>query len=132
MKRLILIESGEKYQFNTLEELIECIIDKEYYKMTINERKHKMELKAYANCLNSKVEIVDEIEPNMLLDGKFVILDEKTYVFSLLILDKIILLENIESNIFTEDLEKSNLSDNYIIVNNFAKDLLRVYLSKRE
>ena len=46
LKNLILIENGEKYQFDKLEELVEAIIDKNYYKMTKEEKQKKLELKA--------------------------------------------------------------------------------------
>ena len=131
MKRLILIESGEKYQFDTLEELVKVVIDKNYYEMTNEEKKEKMELKAFANCLQKKIEIVKDIEKGIEFDGKFIIFDEITYVFSLLLLGKVMLLESTESNIFTMDLDKGNISDNYIIVNHFAKDLLRKYIDKK-
>ena len=47
-----------------------------------------------------------------------------TYILSLSIINKFMLLENIDSNIFTKELDKSQMDGNYIIVNKFAKELL--------
>ena len=128
MKDLILIEGNEKYQFDTLEELIETIIHKKYYEMSENEKKEKLELKAFANCMQENIDIVSKVEELSSIDGKFIIQDEITYVLSLLLLNKDMLLERTNSNIFTKNLDKSNISDNYIIVNHYAKDLLKKYL----
>lgn len=110
LKNLILIENNEKYQFDTLEELVETIVDNDYYKLGDNEKKEKLKLKAFANSFG-KEEMVD-------------ITNEIKYILSLLILNKFTILENINSNIFTKDMNKSNLDGNYIIVNKFAKELL--------
>lgn len=62
------------------------------------------------------------------IENKFIIKDEITYVLSLLITNKIILLERIDSNIYTANINKSEMKDNYVIVNKFAKELLKIYL----
>ena len=128
MKDLILIEGNEKYQFDTLEELIETIIHNKYYEMSENVKKEQLELKAFANCMQENVDIVSNGEKLTSIDGKFIIQDEITYVLSLLLLNKVMLLERTNSNIFTKNLDKSNISDNYIIVNHYAEDLLKKYL----
>lgn len=128
MKDLILIEGNEKYQFDTLEELIETIIHKQYYEMSENVKKEQVELKAFANCMQENIDIVSKGEKLTSIDGKFIIHDEVTYVLSLLLLNKVMLLERTNSNIFTKNLDKTNISDNYIIVNHHAKDLLKKYL----
>jgi len=128
MKDLILIEGNEKYQFDTLEELIETIIHNKYYEMSENVKKEQLELKAFANCMQENVDIVSKGEKLTSIDGKFIIQDEITYVLSLLLLNKVMLLERTNSNIFTKNLDKSNISDNYIIVNHYAEDLLKKYL----
>lgn len=126
MKNLILIENGEKYQFDTIKELVEAIIDKNYYQMSEKEKKEKLELKAYANCIQDKIIKKEEIDIN----SKFVLKDEITYIYSLLNLEKIMLLENINADILTKDLDKTNLEGNYIIVNKFSKELLKKYLER--
>ena len=58
------------------------------------------------------------------------IYDEITYILSLVILNRFILLEKKDSDIFTKNLDKSSMSDNYIILNTFAKKLLKEYIEK--
>ena len=53
-----------------------------------------------------------------------------TYILSLLTTNNVILLERIDSNVFTQNLDKSKFNNNYVIVNKFAKELLKKYLSK--
>jgi len=127
-KKLVLIEAGEKYQFDTLEEMVRLIIDKDYYELSTEEKKVKLELKAFANCVPNKYEIVKEINGSMMIDGRFIAVDEVTYIYSLLILNKVMILESTSSDILTRDLDKSEIADNYIIVNHFAKELLNKYL----
>ena len=131
MKNLILIEAGKKYQFDTIEELIECIIDKDYYKMSSSEKIEKMKLKAFANCLQTDIDIVSEFKKDIEIAKKFFIIDEITYIYSLLLLNKIILLESTDSNMLTKWLDKSEIKDNYIIINHFAKELLLSYFERR-
>lgn len=47
-----------------------------------------------------------------------------TYIMSLLLTNKIVLLEKVNSNIFTKDIDKTNIEKNYLVVNNFSKEIL--------
>ena len=130
LKKLILIEDGEKYQFDTLDELVRLIIDKDYYEMPKEERQKKLELKAFANCMQEKIEIVTKLNEEINIDGKFVAVDEISYIYSLLLLNKVMILESTNSNFLTAKLNKSKISENYIIVNHFAKELLNKHLGR--
>ena len=127
LKNLIIIEDGQEYQFDTIEDIVKNLIDENYYNMTNEEKTNAMKIKALANCINNKMELAEEDTDN--IDNKFIIKDEITYILSLLKTNSIILLENKDSNNLTRDIDKSNMEDNYIIVNNFATDLLNNYLS---
>lgn len=131
LKKLILIEDDDKYQFDTLEELVCLIIDKNYYQMTEEEKKKKLELKAFANCMQEKIEIITNLDGELKTDGKFVAVDEISYIYSLLLLDKVTILESTDSNILTAKLDKSKITKNYIIVNHFSKELLNKYLERK-
>lgn len=131
MKKLILIEGNDKYQFDALEEMVRFIIDDKYYEMSRLEKKKLLDMKAFASSLPYKVNIIDRLKKDELIEGKFIIYDEITYILSLLLLNKVTLLESTDSNIFTEYLDKSNISDNYIIVNRFAKELLSSYMANK-
>ena len=129
LSKIIIIENDNKVQCDSEEEVIKLLIDKRYYELSEKEKLEKIEMKAIANCINNSFEIVENVNSKD-LENKFVIKDETTYVLSLLIINKIILLERIDSNIYTSSIDKSNMKDNYIIVNKFAKELLKNYLEK--
>ena len=129
LSKIIIIENDNKVQCDSEEEVIKLLIDKRYYELSEKEKLEKREMKAIANCINNSFEIVENVNSKD-LENKFVIKDETTYVLSLLIINKIILLERIDSNIYTSSIDKSNMKDNYIIANKFAKELLKNYLEK--
>lgn len=134
LKNIVVIENDLSIQCDTLEELVKLLIDEKYYEMTEIKKIERMEMKALANCINNKMEIIKEQDINEQenLDNKFIIKDEFTYILSLLQTNKIILLERKDASILTKDLEKDNIKDNYIIVNTFAKELLIKYLKQNK
>lgn len=127
LKNLIIIENGVEEQCDTLEELVKLLIDEKFYDMSDDEKLEKMKMKALANTLNYKMEITTEVLDNN-IEGKFVIKDEITYILSLISTNKLMLLERIDANIFAKDLNKENMTNNYIIINKFSKELLAKYL----
>ena len=130
LKKIIIIENNNKVQCDTEEEAIKILIDNKYYELNEKEKFEQREIKALANCINNNMKVVKDIDLNKEnIDNKFIIKDEKTYIYSLLITNNIMLLERIDSNIYTNKIKKDNIKDNYIIVNKFAKDLLKNYLA---
>ena len=127
LSKIIIIENDNKVQCDSEEEVIKLLIDKRYYELSEKEKSEKREIKALANCINNKMQIVEDADSED-IENKFIIKDEITYVLSLLITNKIILLERIDSNIYTANINKSEMKDNYVIVNKFAKELLKIYL----
>ena len=127
LSKIIIIENDNKVQCDSEEEVIKLLIDKRYYELSEKEKLEKREIKALANCINNKMQIVEDADSED-IENKFIIKDEITYVLSLLITNKIILLERIDSNISTANINKSEMKDNYVIVNKFAKELLKIYL----
>ena len=132
LKKIILIENDKEYQCDTIEEVVEMLIDKNYYNLSNEEQLNKMKMKGIANCLANKMEVIEDnqITDGEDIEGKFIIKDEMTYILSLLITNNVMLLERIDSAIFTNGLDKSKFDNNYIIVNKFAKELLKNYLGK--
>jgi hypothetical protein len=130
LNNLIAIEKKNDYQCNTINELVKKLIDEKYYELTLEQRKNKMKMLAMANTLNKKMEIVDNCSCDN-INGKFIIKDEFTYILSLLICGNIVLLEKKESNVFIKDTNVPESKDNYIIVNKFAKDILKSYLKEQ-
>ncbi len=130
LNNLIAIEKKNDYQCNTINELVKKLIDEKYYELTLEQRKNKMKMLAMANTLNKKMEIVDDCSCDN-INGKFIIKDEFTYILSLLMCGNIVLLEKKESNVFIKYTNVPESKDNYIIVNKFAKDILKSYLKEQ-
>ena len=121
LKKLIAIENGESYQYDTLEDLVKDLIDENFYNMQQNEKVEIMQKKAVANSFKSleDIGIIDKIE------------DELTYILYLLTTNNVVLLEHKETEIFTKDIDKTELEDNYIIVNSFAEELLNKRINSK-
>lgn len=135
LKKLIFIENNKSYQFNEEVELIEFLMGTGYYTQTSKDKIRQMKLNALAKCLGTKLKIIEiNKQESDLIDvkGKFLIYDEKTYVLSLLLTGRGMLLERKDSNIYTEKIDKKQIADNYIIVNTFAERLLDAYINQKD
>lgn len=134
LKKLIVIENEKKYQFSKETELLQFLLGPNYYMQSKKEQIEQMEINALIKCKGTNLQImkINEENDKKMIDikNKFIIYDEKTYIFSLLLTNKIILLESIDSNIFTSQIDKTNIKENYIIVNKFAEELLNKYINK--
>ncbi len=135
LKKLLLIEGRKKFQFDEEKELIEHLLGKNYYKLTKKEQMKLMSINAFFKVVGTKMKVdtlskTKEELKNMNFENTFVVYDEKTYILSLLIADRAMLLESTTSNIYTDGLDKSEIKENYIIVNKFAQELLINYIKK--
>lgn len=130
LKKLIIIEGDVDYQCDSITDIIKKIIDENYYNYSNEEKKNKLNMLAIANCLGDKIEILDNINNVKELGKTIIIKDEITYFLSLLMINKMVLLERIDANLFMKKIDKSNFTDNYIIVNKYAKQLLLDYLNE--
>ena len=118
LKKLIIIEGKNEFQTDNLEDIVKVLIDRNYYELDQEKKLEKIRIKALANTLGNseKQSIITK--------------DEITYILSLLNTNKVTLLERKDANIFTKDLDKTNIKGNYIIINKFAKELLDNYINK--
>ena len=130
LKKLIIIENGESFQYDSLEELVKDLISENYYNMSKNEKKDIITKKAWANFVHYNSRELNQNGDLSNIDDIFVLDDEITYILSLLTTNNIILLEEKNSNILTKYLDKSHFEDNYIVVNTYAKELLEKYMKK--
>lgn len=135
LKKLLLIEGGKRFQFDEEKELIEYLLGKNYYKLTKKEQMKLMSINAFFKVTGTKMKVDTLSKPkeelkNMNFENTFVVYDEKTYILSLLIADRAMLLESTASNIYTDGLDKSEIKENYIIVNKFAQELLIEYIKE--
>ena len=132
MEKLIVIEGKEKYQYIDLKSLVQSFINSNYYNMREKEKQNELEKKAIANTIQSNIKIIkiNSTKRNFEKD-EFVINNEITYILSLLRFNKIVLLEKIDANIFGRYIDKTNLSNNYIILNKFADEILEKYINNK-
>ena len=129
MENLIVIEGKEKYQYNDIESLIKGFINERYYNMSETEQKNELEKKAIANTIQDNIKIYNMGSKAQNYDKEaFILYDEITYILSMLKFNKIILLEKTNANIFGKYINKENITDNYIIVNKFANEIIQKYL----
>lgn len=129
MENLIVIEGKEKYKYNDIESLIKGFINERYYNMSETEQKNELEKKAIANTIQDNIKIYNTESKAQNYDKEaFIVYDEITYILSMLKFNKIILLEKTNANIFGKYINKENITDNYIIVNKFANEIIQKYL----
>lgn len=129
MENLIVIEGKEKYKYNDIKSLIKGFINERYYNMSETEQKNELEKKAIANTIQDNIKIYNMGSKVQNYDKEaFIVYDEITYILSMLKFNKIILLEKTNANIFGKYINKENITDNYIIVNKFANEIIQKYL----
>ena len=135
MKKLIASFNNQFYEFDSLPELISIIFGNEYQNLSEKEKFIKRYEIAFpiSKLLNipiahTKLGTIGEfykiLTKEVDIKNSFVIDSEITFILSLCKFEKILLLENINSNIFINKLEDLNTKDNYIILNSFCDVLL--------
>lgn len=112
--KFIVMESGNTYSFSSLEDLVKSFLGDDYYELSDSDKKKRLELKAYANMLGMNSDISD-----------YVLFDEKAFIYSLLINTNIILFEKVGVNVFVDDVINDKKAGNYIVVNKYAKEMLK-------
>ena len=129
---IILIENENDIKCDTKEQVVKILLGEDYYNLSEEDKVERMEIRAIANSINNpKIRIIKKGEKIDSLENVFVIYDEITYIYSLLITNNITMLEKTKEEIFTKGLDKTELTKNYIIVNKFAKELLEKYLNTK-
>ena len=115
--KYIIMEDGVDVRCNTFREVVENLIDPNYYSLTDNQKKSAIKRKAMFNYLN---QIGQESKPPIVTD------DEYTYIFSLLRSDIVHLLERMDGRELTKDIDITG-DGNYVHVNCYAQELLDNY-----
>ena len=136
MEKLIVIEGRESYQYSNINNLIKNFINKDYFNMSVEERKNELEKKIMANTIQRNIKVV-KLENNMknFSHNAFVLYDEITYILSMLKFNIIILLERKDAEIFGKYINNENIKnneDNYIILNKFADEIMTNYLKSQK
>ena len=133
MKNLIVIEGERNYQYNNVQELVKDFIHPNYNEMSKGEQIKEIEKRAIANMVKENVQIVtmNKEQTIPIIKNKFVINDEYTYILSMLMYDKFVLLEEINANIFGKYMKQKPKKGNYIILNKFANEIMQKYLKDK-
>lgn len=134
LKKLIVIENQKNYQFSDEAEIVKFLLGSNYYMQSKQEQLEQMEINALIKCKGTDLQIMkikgEDNKKKINVKNRFIIYDEKTYILSLLLTNKIMLLESIDSNVFTGQLDKTKIKENYIIVNKFAEELLDKHINR--
>ncbi len=119
--KYIVVEGENDVKCESFEDVVKALVDERYYDMSEQARKDTLTRKAAANALNTRFLSNEKDLSDLVLD------DEVTYVLSLLKQGTVYLLENTSSRELTKDIDIPDTDKNYIVVNNFAEELLDNY-----
>ena len=125
MEKLIVIERTNHKGYESVESIIKDFVCDNYYEMTDEEKKKQLSLKAAANTMVSRTEVKETYDKDA-----FIIKDEVTYLLSLAKFNRILLLERMDANILCRGLDKTGYSENYVVVNKFADQLIKEHIGK--
>lgn len=134
LDKLIIIEDDKDYQYSTFEEIVKYLINENYYNLTKQEKENIIMKKAIENAIDKGLKIIknkNQIKEKD-LNKSFIIIDEMTVILSIIKdQSKIVLLEKKDSNIFNKYIKIPNNNDNYTIINTFATQVLKNYLTTK-
>lgn len=134
LDKLIIIEGDKDYQCSTFEEIVKYLINENYYNLTKQEKENIIMKKAIENAIDKGLKIIknkDQIKEKD-LNKSFIIIDKMTVILSIIKdQSKIVLLERKDSNIFNKYIKIPNNNDNYTIINTFATQVLKNYLTTK-
>lgn len=134
LDKLIIIEGDKDYQCSTFEEIVKYLINGNYYNLTKQEKENIIMKKAIENAIDKGLKIIknkNQIKEKD-LNKSFIIIDEMTVILSIIKdQSKIVLLEKKDSNIFNKYIKIPNNNDNYTIINTFATQVLKNYLTTK-
>ena len=119
--RYVLVEGEDDIKCNSFEDVVRALVDEKYYDMSENEKKEALKRKAAANTFNRGILTTEKDLSDFDLE------DEVTYVLSLLNQKSVYLLESAENRELTKDIDLPDDAKNYVVVNNFANEILDSY-----
>lgn len=134
LDKLIIIEGDKDYQYSTFEEIVKYLINENYYNLTKQEKENIIMKKAIENAIDKGLKIIKNKNQIKEKDSNksFIIIDEMTVILSIIKdQSKIVLLEKKDSNIFNKYIKIPNNNDNYTIINTFATQALKNYLTTK-
>ena len=101
MKKIIVIERNNSFQFDSIEDLVKGLLGDDYYNMNEIQKQEILKRKTFYNKINNKdISIAKNRNLYNNLNNKVFIDNEYTYILSLVSLDIIVLLERKDADIF--------------------------------
>ena len=136
MDPLVVIIQGQQFKLKNLNNLVASIFGKSYFDLSQEERLKVRYEKAHAiSQFHKYLPIVnteqgtygdnfDIVKKDYDFDNAFIIDDDYSYILSLCKINSFMLLEVRNSNIFTGLIDKSEIKDDLVVINHFAKEIL--------
>ena len=136
MDPLVVIIQGQQFKLKNLNNLVASIFGKSYFDLSQEERLKVRYEKAHAiSQFHKYLPIVnteqgtygdnfDIVKKDYDFEKAFIIDDDYSYILSLCKINSFMLLEVRNSNIFTGLIDKSEIKDDLVVINHFAKEIL--------
>nr|WP_288713261.1 hypothetical protein [uncultured Intestinibacter sp.] len=136
MDPLVVIIQGQQFKLKNLNNLVASIFGKSYFDLSQEERLKVRYEKAHAiSQFHEYLPIVnteqgtygdnfDIVKKDYDFENAFIIDDDYSYILSLCKINSFMLLEVRNSNIFTGLIDKSEIKDDLVVINHFAKEIL--------
>ena len=136
MDPLVVIIQGQQFKLKNLNNLVASIFGKSYFDLSQEERLKVRYEKAHAisqfhKCLpivnteqGTYGDNFDIVKKDYDFENAFIIDDDYSYILSLCKINSFMLLEVRNSNIFTGLIDKSEIKDDLVVINHFAKEIL--------
>ena len=132
----VVIIQGQQFKLKNLNNLVASIFGKSYFDLSQEERLKVRYEKAHAiSQFHKYLPIVnteqgtygynfDIVKKDYDFENAFIIDDDYSYILSLCKINSFMLLEVRNSNIFTGLIDKSEIKDDLVVINHFAKEIL--------
>ena len=136
MDPLVVIIQGQQFKLKNLNNLVASIFGKSYFDLSQEERLKVRYEKSHAiSQFHKYLPIVnteqgtygdnfDIVKKDYDFENAFIIDDDYSYILSLCKINSFMLLEVRNSNIFTGLIDKSEIKDDLVVINHFAKEIL--------
>ncbi|MBU5336145.1 hypothetical protein [Intestinibacter bartlettii] len=136
MEPLVVIIQGQQFKLKNLNNLVASIFGASYFDLSQEERLKVRYEKSHAiSQFHKYLPIVhtekgtygdnfEIIKKDYDFENGFIIDDDYSYILSLCKINSFMLLEVRNSNIFTGLIDKSNIKEDLVVINHFAKDIL--------
>ena len=136
MDPLVVIIQGQQFKLKNLNNLVASIFGKSYFDLSQEERLKVRYEKAHAiSQFHKYLPIVnteqgtygdnfDIVKKDYDFENAFIIDDDYSYILSLCKINSFMLLEVRNSNLFTGLIDNSEIKDDLVVINHFAKEIL--------